>query len=190
MEDLEKKLNKLFSRDENSVLELLDNDLDNLNHINSDERYINVIIQLLLNTKNDKIRNKCAIILYELNNPKALQPLMEVIKRKETSGKRSTLIWGCSRFDCTPYLSFFVNLAIKESYEAVLMGVIPVINNMKGYFYYKDLEISFLELISARKNNKITTDKELLVKDIESFLVKMIDNPDRIEQISKLIEAP
>lgn len=192
MEDLKKKLNILFSKDEAEVLKQLDIELEYLDSIEDeqykDEKYINGIIQLLLHTTNNKIRDKAAMILYELNNPKALLPLIDVIKRKENKGKRSTLIWSCSRFDNTPYLPFFIDLAIEESYEAVLTGVIPVINNMEGYFYYKDLEMSFLELLSAKKSGRITPEKEPLIRDLEYFLIRMIDNPNRIEKLDKLID--
>lgn len=125
------------------------------------------LIELLTERENNAVKNE---ILKLLKEKSALPVLIEAIAAAEDVAGKQILTAACweADIDCSNYLSFFTELAIKEDY-IIAIEAITVIENMQGAFKTGELEtaIKSVELARQKSDNE---DKKPLLKELLTVL--------------------
>lgn len=107
------------------------------------EKSIFPLVDTLLNSRDETLKEGIISFLNDLRNPSALQPLIEAIQ-DETYGKvRSHLlqaVWQ-SNLDASDYLYDLVSVADYGTYEDCI-EVMTILDNLEGPFSSSDVEES------------------------------------------------
>lgn len=128
----------------------------------------NYLIKLLTNAHSHVIRDYVAGIIADLKIKEAIPYLLKAIKSKETVNHRSALIWACTEFDCSKYLSFFVDIVVSDNYHCA-MNALNVIENMKGRLDGNQLKVCKEKVREAiDKNNDV--DKTEFLNNLNKYL--------------------
>lgn len=93
------------------------------------------IVNVLVNNPNEDVKNEALHYLFDLKEESALPALIRAVQDPKNKEYQQMLVSACweSGLDCTPYLYFFVDLAIISDYM-VCLECLTVIENMPGPF--------------------------------------------------------
>lgn len=108
--------------------------METLRH-DGDVTTIPYIVNVLVNNHSEDIKNEALHYLFDLKEESALPALIRAIQDPKNIEYQQMLVSACweSGLDCTPYLNFFVDLAIIADYM-VCLECLTVIENMPGPF--------------------------------------------------------
>ncbi|GAB3862290.1 hypothetical protein GCM10028822_42790 [Hymenobacter terrigena] len=76
------------------------------------------------------LRNRAAIVLHDLADNQALEPLSQAIFNKENENHRGTLVYALATLDCSHLLVPLFDLLLYGNAE-VKMGAMSVLNNQR-----------------------------------------------------------
>lgn len=63
------------------------------------------------------VRNRAALQLMDIGDPRAVEPLLQAIARPENVNHRGTLVFALGAFDGEPFLETLVDLALTGNFE-------------------------------------------------------------------------
>jgi len=70
-----------------------------------------------LRSSDAAVRHNAALDLMEIEDPIAILPLLEAIKKPENVNHRGTLVYALSAFDCLEHLELLVDLVLTGDFE-------------------------------------------------------------------------
>ncbi len=117
--------------------ELVKDAIDELGHVGSTEA-TNVLISLLDNEDSD-IRDRAALVLEELKDNSAVDPLLSSIFKKENHYYNGIMVFALKSLDCSKRLKEVFRILIYESYVAK-MSAEEILTNQEFEFTQRDLE--------------------------------------------------
>lgn len=82
------------------------------------EGRITLVARILEQTGSPRVRNAAALALADMRARDAKNALIDVLKRPDTKGCRSTLLYALGELDATLPISLLVDIIIGDSYEA------------------------------------------------------------------------
>jgi len=111
--------------------------IDDLGHIGSRDA-VNVLISLLDN-EDSEIRDRAALVLEELKDNSAVDPLLTSIFKKENHYYNGIMVFALKSLDCSKRLKEVFRILFYESYVAK-MSAEEILCNQEFEFTAKDLE--------------------------------------------------
>lgn len=143
MEKERKKLHDdLASGDDKKIIAALDKLRDN-----GDIHTIPAVVKVLVNSSSEEVKSKSLGFLFDLKSQESLPALLGTILDTNNKEFQAVLVSACweSGLDCTKYLEFFTDLAIRTDY-LVCLECLTVIENMPGPFDMIQLENSISKI--------------------------------------------
>ncbi|WP_162426348.1 HEAT repeat domain-containing protein [Pontibacter pudoricolor] len=107
-----------------------------LGEIGGDE-VLTFLIQLL-NSKDPILRNCAALALKDIQDNKAVEPLLEAIFKKENHNYNGTLVFALEGLDCSQKLKEIFKILFYESYEAKISAY-SILSKQEFEFTAEDL---------------------------------------------------
>lgn len=108
------------------------------------------LVDVLVNNPSEDVKNAVAAYLFDLKEKSALPALIRAIQDPRNREYQQLLVSACweSGLDCTPYLDFFIDLAIIADYM-VCLECLTVIENMPGPFDPATLDMTISKIKNA-----------------------------------------
>jgi len=157
-------LKNIFNKSEDDIIVLLDELANKI-----DRGMIPDLIELLGKTPNQIIKHKVALLLHDLKDDRAIEPLIDEISKLSNKNYRGTLVYACEAFDCSDYLELFIDLIINDSNEVATTSVM-VIENMREKFDSEILSKQILKLEKALSND---SDNYESIEEAKDFLQEL-----------------
>lgn len=107
------------------------------------EKSVYPLVDTLLNSKDEALKEGIINFLNDLRNPSALQPLLECIQNENFTSIRSNLlqaVWQ-SNLDASDYLYDLVSVADYGTYQDCI-EIMTILDNLEGPFSSSDVEES------------------------------------------------
>jgi hypothetical protein len=108
-------------------------------------------LKSLLRDDNSKIRNRAALVLAEIKDNSAVEPLLNAIFKKENHDYNGTLVYALEALDCSQKLKEVFKILFFESYESKLHAY-NILSEQEFEFTKNDL-IEIQNMWSEYKNN-------------------------------------
>ena len=113
---------------------------DKLSQIGGDD--ITCFLMSLIELDNSRIRDIAAIALSDINDNRALEPLLKAIFKKENHNQNGTLVYALESLDCSKNLKDIFKILFYETFEAKI-GAYTILTEQTFEFTENDLvEIS------------------------------------------------
>jgi HEAT repeat protein len=129
----------------------------------------------LIDQENPNIRNRAAIVLEEIKDNSAVEPLLNAIFKKENYNNTGTLVFALEALDCSQKLKEVFKILFFESYESKLHAY-NILSEQEFEFTVNDL-IEVQNMWNEYNNNpekyQLYDDeetKEMMQDAIESFM--------------------
>lgn len=100
------------TNDVQSIEKLL-NELSKHQH----KELVPLLVKYLGITENPSIRNTIAMMLRDIGDEEAVQPLVDLLKDPKTIGSRGTLLYALEPFDCIDHLEVIVEQFLAGNFE-------------------------------------------------------------------------
>ncbi|MGW9125342.1 HEAT repeat domain-containing protein [Paenibacillus chitinolyticus] len=76
-----------------------------------------ILINILLDTESNQLRNTIAIALSDIGCDDAVVPIISLLKSPKTQNSRGTLLYALESFDCSDYGELITELLIEGNFE-------------------------------------------------------------------------
>lgn len=136
-------------------------------------------VTLLLKNKDAQIRNAAALILREMRNDKAVEPLMKAIKNSRDRNNIGTLVYALEVLDCSKWLLALIDLVLHGNYE--------VQNHALAIIAKQSFKAGPKDICKARgmirKYSKLPNkceDYQLLIANLEKYLLRIEQETSQI----------
>lgn len=158
----------LRSEEHNKILKLIDS-----LRSEGDARYVEPLVDCMVNTKVDKIRDSIYSLLLDLKDDDAVVPLLSCIKNDNYTNFRTQLLsilWQ-SNVDASPYLNELVEMAIDFDYLSAIEIMTVLDTFEEGFTEEQLMECIYLldDAISTEESNKAE-----LLTEIKSIINKLM----------------
>ncbi|MDU9690179.1 HEAT repeat domain-containing protein [Priestia aryabhattai] len=144
----------------------LENALDTIEKIGLMQDYTTVptLINYLVSTNNNMLRDALAIALADIGDHQAIEPLIGLLKSPKTLKSRGTLLYALESFNCSNYAELITELLFENNFEVSRQAFIL-------------LEAQMLHISNDVKTECIKRIKQELRKtpDKVQFLTESID---------------
>jgi hypothetical protein len=133
---------------------------------NAQKEQVETMVELLCDDRHKASRQ--GVLNFIKKEPKALEILMRAII--EATSDKKTLVAACweGNIECTPFLTFFATLVVKENFE-VAMEALTVIEHMTGEVK-PELAKKLIEEVKAQYKPQAETSKAALLLDLVQLL--------------------
>ena len=126
--------------------------------------------EIVETTKNHEVRDSVAKILYCIRHKTSLKAYINAIKNPMSRNHRGYLVLCCAAYDCSPFLSFFIDLVLVENYYTTSNALL-VIKEMNGPFNFSQYKNSINKLSMYLQENKHNERSEI-VADLLNFMLQ------------------
>ena len=126
----------------------------------------------LLKSKNAQIRNSAALTLRDMQDNKAVKPLMKAIKDPGNKKDCGTLVYALEVLDCSKCLLTLVDLALHGNYE-VQNHALTIITEQSFKANPKDISKARAMIEKYLRHPNKCEDYQLLIADLEKHLLRI-----------------
>ncbi|MFE4572537.1 HEAT repeat domain-containing protein [Paenibacillus chitinolyticus] len=91
-----------------------------------------ILINILLDTESNQLRNTIAIALSDIGCDDAVVPIISLLKSPKTQNSRGTLLYALENFDCSDYGELITELLIKGNFEVRWQSISLLRINVKN----------------------------------------------------------
>lgn len=97
----------------------LENALDTIEKIGlmQDHTTVPTLINYLVSTSNNVLRDALAIALADIGDHQAVEPLIRLLKNSKTLKSRGTLLYALESFNCSDYAELITELLFEDNFE-------------------------------------------------------------------------
>jgi hypothetical protein len=133
---------------------------------NANREQVEMIVELLCDDRHKPSRQ--GVFNFIKKEPKAVELLMRAIT--EATADKKKLVAACweGNLECTPFLTFFTTLVVKENFE-VAMEALTVIEHMTGEVR-PELAKKLIEEVKEQYKPQADTPKAALLLDLVQLL--------------------
>ena len=109
---------------------------DKLSEIGGDE--VVAFLIPILDSENAWLRNSTALVLRDIGDGRAMEPLLQAIQKPQNANNRGTLVYALEKFDCSQKLSELFDILFYARYEAK-MSAAAILDEQIFEFSTEDL---------------------------------------------------
>ena len=135
-----------------------------------DKAAVPELMRIFRFTTNDRLRDASVASLGELGAIEALPFVLELIRDPKTSGRRGSLVYALTYFDCRSHINDLAFLITDESFE-VRQKTLMVLDAIEKPEVPSQLEES-LDYINRYRYTNSISDEQMM--DIDSFIEKLM----------------
>ncbi|WP_377520240.1 HEAT repeat domain-containing protein [Priestia megaterium] len=97
----------------------LESALDTIERIGlmQDHKTVPTLINYLVSTSNNVLRDALAIALADIGDYQAVEPLIRLLKNPKTLKSRGTLLYALESFNCSDYAELITELLFEDNFE-------------------------------------------------------------------------
>lgn len=131
-----------------------------------EEKVLLVLIEILEETNNHLLRNTIAIILSDIGNNIAVEPIIKMLRHPKTLGYRGTLVYSLESLDYSSHLELLVKFVCEGNFEVSRQSLI-LIDAIKGSLT-SEARNKYIQTISS-KVDELEEQIEFLQEAINIF---------------------
>jgi HEAT repeats len=147
----------------------LEKSLDTIEKIGSmqDHSTVPTLINYLVSTDNNVVRDALAIALADIGDYQAIEPLIRLLKNPKTIKSRGNLLYALESFNCSNYAELITELLFEDNFEVSRQAFILLETQM--FHISKDVKTKCIKRI--KQELRETPDKvQFLTEAIDLFL--------------------
>lgn len=95
-----------------------------------DVELVPILINYLVNTDSNILRNAIAIALSDIGSNEAIKPIISMLSHPKTIGARGTLLYALEAFDCSAHSELITNLLLEDNFEVSRQALILLESNV------------------------------------------------------------
>ena len=124
----------------------------------------------LLESQDNDIKNVVALILRDIGDSNAIDPLMAAICNKENFNFNGTLVYALQTLDCSQKLKELFEIMFYQGYEPAIMA--SMILNEQVFEFTKQ---NILDILAVWEDIKINNEKCPIYEDKKRMIQSCID---------------